>query len=231
MSVETESYLADLNPELYEQSVRRTRKVIRRLFGLNVYGHENVPAEGAGILAFVHRSYIDPWAIGAATERQMRGMGKKQLQNWYYFGVDEYFAKRGIFLVDRDSPGKDVFETSMDVIRNYDLLAVAPEGTHKNRGRAIGPTKFGVGRFAALADSENINCPVVPVAMSTEGIPFRRPINVLYGSPLNIVGPVETIKQRRSAARLLDEKLRVSLQECNDRVYDMSEDIAYDIKP
>jgi hypothetical protein len=50
-------------PDLYATSIRRTKKILNALWGFQVSGQENVPKEGAAILAFVHRSYLDPWII------------------------------------------------------------------------------------------------------------------------------------------------------------------------
>src|SRR5215212_4200126 len=96
-----------LRPDLYAASARRARNIIQMIWGLQISGQENVPQEGAGILAFVHRSYLDPWVIGGATPRALRGMAKTQLQKKVYLGLgSKYLANRGAFFVDRQNMSK-----------------------------------------------------------------------------------------------------------------------------
>jgi 1-acyl-sn-glycerol-3-phosphate acyltransferase len=207
------------NPELYATSIRRTRRMLRFLWGLEVSNQEAVPQHGPAILAFVHRSYLDPWVIGASVPRAVRGMAKKQLQKKSYLGLGNvYLANRGIFFVDRENMAKESYETSVDVLRQEQILVIAPEGTHKNKGRLVGPTKFGVGRIATKAAAKGMTVPIIPAAIKTSGVHLREPVKVAFGQPLAYQGDTTTISQRREAAMQIDDLVRAELQRCYDEV-------------
>jgi 1-acyl-sn-glycerol-3-phosphate acyltransferase len=211
-------------PDLYATSIRRTKKILNALWGFQVSGQENVPKEGAAILAFVHRSYLDPWIIGAATPRAVRGMAKKELQKPSYMGFGNiYLANRGIFFVDRENMSKATYDMSIDVLRHGEILAMAPEGTHKNKGRKVGPTEFGVGRIAMKAVAKGIQSPIIPAAMKTGNLWRLEPILVSIGKPVAFSEEVDTISQRREAAVHIDELVRAGLQRCYDQVLGWTE--------
>jgi len=230
MSLETKvtpNYSENVNPHLYERSVRRTRAVVDKLWGLNILGQENFPMTGPAAAVFVHRSYLDPWLLGMTVPRSIHGMAKNQLLNWYYFGLGRiYLANRGIFFIDRDNFSRESLDKSVDVLKQGEVLGVAPEGTHKNKGRQLGPTKHGVGRIAARAASES-GQPValVPIAMTTEHINrprgLRQPIWSLVGEPVVVHG-AETIAQRKAIATETDERMRDELQNYFDMALDLA---------
>ncbi|MBI5906851.1 1-acyl-sn-glycerol-3-phosphate acyltransferase [Candidatus Saccharibacteria bacterium] len=211
-------------PELYERTVNRARRIARIMWRLDVIGQENVPMQGAGILAFVHRSHMDPWILAAATPRATRGMGKIELLNWYYLGLgSKYFANRGLFFVNRDegTSKRGSNDKAHSLLDKGLLLGIAPEGNLKNRGREIGETRIGVGRMAARAAARGIDCPVVPVAMSTEHLWPGRKLSVIYGKPIDPAPEGDTIWQVKAAAKDVDERLHMSMQELYDQVLDM----------
>jgi 1-acyl-sn-glycerol-3-phosphate acyltransferase len=210
------------DPELYRKSVERTHKVFNKRFGFHAFGQENVPTSGAGAVAFVHRSLVDPWAVGLALPRATRGMAKKELQRFYYFGLgNKYLASRGLYFIDRKNMGHSSFQTGLDIARLGLLQAIAPEGTHKNSGNQLGETMFGLGRLAASAASEGIPFSIIPLAMTTEHIRLKtlhqkKPIVSVVGQPLMPELPVDTIKQRRLAAEEIDRLVRIALQHTFD---------------
>jgi len=208
-------------PELYEKSVRRSRRVIESLFGLAVAGPENAPDEGAAMFAFVHRSNIDAFVLGVTIPRALRGMGKDKLWNWYWFGAGNYLSKRGVFPVDRENPSRASYDMSIEIARRGECQAMAPEGTHRNKGSHLGPTKIGLGRIVAKAAVEEIECPVIPVGMLTEHLSPLRPIPVVFGEPLNFMGDIETVRQRRQSAEEFDEMVRGALQHVFYQAQDM----------
>lgn len=188
----------------------------------------NVPAEGPGILAFSHRSYVDPWLLGIATPRAIYGWGKIQLKDWPFFG--DYLAKRGVEYVDRDNPGPEAYAIAVEhlaILRH--LFAVAIEGTHKNRGPLLGESRQGVARLALKAAAKGIDIPIVTVGISSEDmhkhprIPIfssvvpalDRKINVVYGEPIVVAADEVagmTVKQRKIAAEDLNERVHDGVQ-------------------
>ena len=52
---------------------------MRIWWGLKITGAENIPAEGAAIVAPNHKSFWDAFFVAAATRRQLRFIGKSEL--------------------------------------------------------------------------------------------------------------------------------------------------------
>lgn len=211
-------------PELYAQTIKRSLRVARILWRLNVSGQENVPMQGAGVIAFLHRSHIDPWILGAAIPRAVMGMGKVELLNWYYFGLgSKYFNNRGLFFANRDTHAskREPYDMAHSILGKGLLLGIAPEATSKNRGRRVGETKVGVGRIAARAVAEGIDCPVVPVVMSSEHLWPGRKLQVICGKPINPAPEGDAIWQVKAAAKEVNEQVYDDMQSLYDQALDM----------
>ena len=58
----------------------------RLWFRLTIEGRENVPADGAFVLAPVHRSFMDFGFVSGVTRRRLRYMGKAELWKSAVFG-------------------------------------------------------------------------------------------------------------------------------------------------
>jgi 1-acyl-sn-glycerol-3-phosphate acyltransferase len=205
--------------EKYDRTVQRTARVINCLWGTNIVGINNIPEEGAAIIDISHRSLMDPWlaAIAAArAKRHIRGMVKEEVLNWYYFGLgSHYFAKRGIFFVNRKNTGRETWNLAANILRSGETLAMAEEGTHKNKGPILGESKDGVARLAVKMEAEGVACPVVPLGMSTEGIHKHlfRPINFVIGEALHAdIALGATIKEQKVAAEEFGEEVHRGLQ-------------------
>lgn len=207
------------DPEKYAKTAMRARRLIRLCWGLNVVGEDNIPNEGAGIVAFVHRSVLDPWIVGAAIPRAVSGMAKIELLNWYYFGLgSRYFANRGISFVDRNYPSTEGLRPTYNSLRKKRLVAMAPEGTTKIKGARVGEIKIGVGRIAAKMMFEGIDCPIVPMTVTSEHLRPRKTIHVLAGE---CILPDPSTKSIRDAAEEVNERLYASLQALNDQALEL----------
>lgn len=213
------------NPEAYRESAERTARVLRRIWGLNVTGQKNIPMSGPGLIAFWHESYLDPWVLGASVPRAFRGMAKEELLKWWYLGLgSKYLANRGVFFVDRDNMSTETYDMCLETQRNGHLLAIAPEGTHHKKERGvINETKNGVGRIALMLASEGIECPIIPVAMTTDKsfLRHRQPIQSLIGEPVVVNAEATTISQRKSAAKELDIEVSSTLQKLYNQAVDL----------
>src|SRR5690606_41698809 len=76
------------------------RFIYRVLFRIKATGTENIPAEGAVIIASNHISLLDPPAVGVLIERQVHFMAKEELFKVPVFGsliksFGAYPVKRG----------------------------------------------------------------------------------------------------------------------------------------
>lgn len=132
-------------------------------FRLERIGREHVPTDGPIIFASNHRSFLDPFIIGAMTKRPLFYVAKKELfrkplQGWFLNSL-------GAIPVDRGQSDDEMIETSRALLNRGDSLVIFPEGTRIRPG-ALGRPKRGVGRMAL-----ETGVPIVPIALiGTEAI-------------------------------------------------------------
>ena len=132
-------------------------------FRLTLVGREHVPDAGPVIFAANHRSFLDPFIIGALTRRPIyyvakRELFEKRLTAWF-------IASLGAFPVDRGASDEEMLKTARAILERGDPLLIFPEGTRTRPG-SLGHPKRGIGRLAL-----ETGAPVVPVAViGTEAI-------------------------------------------------------------
>lgn len=145
-----------------------------------VYGVENIPEEGPVILASNHVSYWDPVVIGAVCPRKVRFMARKELFSIIFLGWIIKALKA--FPVDRDGSDRAAIKSSLEILKNGEVLALFPEGT-RIRDKRLGEFKNGVSMIALKSGS-----PVVPIALeNTKNIFSKgwfRKFKVHIGKPL-----------------------------------------------
>jgi glycerol-3-phosphate dehydrogenase (NAD(P)+) len=120
-------------------------------------GREHIPSGGV-ILASNHRSFIDPFLIGACIGRPIYFMAKRELfenplLGWFLNCMGAYPVRRG------ESDEQSV-ETSLRLLERGEAVVVFPEGTRIPAG-SLGKPKRGVGRLALQSGA-----PVVPIAVA-----------------------------------------------------------------
>jgi 1-acyl-sn-glycerol-3-phosphate acyltransferase len=132
-------------------------------FRLERIGHERIPASGPVLLAANHRSFLDPFVIGALTRRPVYYVAKRELferrwQAWLLNGL-------GAFPIDRGAGDEHAMATARAILERGDCVVIFPEGTRVRRG-PLGKPHRGVGRLALQTGAR-----VVPVAvMGTEDV-------------------------------------------------------------
>jgi 1-acyl-sn-glycerol-3-phosphate acyltransferase len=127
------------------------------IYRLRAVGVENVPREGALVLAPNHFSQMDHFFVGVYLRRKIRFMAKSQL-----FGppVLTYVYKHGgVFPVRRGHHDEEAFETAYQLLDQGEMLLVYAEGGRSRSGE-MGEPKPGVGRIALESGA-----PIVPVAI------------------------------------------------------------------
>jgi 1-acyl-sn-glycerol-3-phosphate acyltransferase len=126
-------------------------------FRLRRIGMPHVPEHGPVIFAANHRSFLDPFVIGALSRRPLYFVAKKELfrkplQRWFLNSL-------GAFPIDRGNADGDAMGTARAILERGDCVVIFPEGTRTRPG-GIGTPKRGVGRLAL-----ETGAPVVPVAV------------------------------------------------------------------
>ncbi len=138
--------------------------LLRLLFRPWVEGLENLPEDGAAILASNHLSFSDSIFLPLVAPRRITFMAKQE----YFTGTGvkgrltaAFF--RGINQVPVDRSGgaasQAAIDTALRILSSGELLAIYPEGTRSPDGQLY-RGKVGVARMALEA-----GVPVIPVAM------------------------------------------------------------------
>ena len=168
------------------------------IYGLHVEGRENIPKEGAIIVAPNHKSNFDPPIVGVAF--------KDQLFKNPIFG---YILRQfGTFPVKRGSIDRMAIRRAILELKEGNALGIFPEGTRIQRE--------GLGRFhsgmASLAFMSGVS--ILPVAVVGSVTMPRKcgPLAVLIGKP------IEVKKQRADdeAVDALNKKVKEEIQKLTD---------------
>lgn len=167
-------------------------------------GAENVPAQGAFILATNHMSRVDVPLLFIATPRQDLVALVADSYKTNPFFTFLVVTTHSIW-IDREKADFSAMRGAMEHIRKGGALGIAPEGT-RSRVNALLPAKSGV---ALLAEKTHV--PVVPAAISGTEITFkelfklRKPrLKVSYGEPF-FPPPVDRADRDASLQRNTEE--------------------------
>ncbi len=173
-----------------------------------VLGKENLPKEGAVVLAPTHRSRWDALMLTMAagrrvTKRDCRFMvtlsEMQGLQGWF-------LNRLGCFPVNKKKPSLVSLRYSIDLLVAGKQLVVFPEGRINRKRKPIKIEK-GLVRLSQLAFRNGVDVKVVPIGLGySEVIPkFFGQAAICFGEPIKISEP------GRLAAADFDTKLAESM--------------------
>ncbi|HVF05066.1 MAG TPA: lysophospholipid acyltransferase family protein [Frankiaceae bacterium] len=166
--------------------------ILRALFRPRVEGLENIPAEGAAILAGNHLSFSDSIFLPLVVTRRITFLAKS---DYFTSGGLKGRLKAGFFKgvgqvpVDRSGgrASQAALETAKRVLAGGNLLAIYPEGTRSPDGRLY-RGKTGVARMALEANVKVIPCAMVntfDIQPPGKIIPRIMPVVIKIGKPLD----------------------------------------------
>ena len=201
--------------------------VLKTLFRPWVKGLDNVPAEGAAILASNHLSFSDSIFMPLMVPRPVVFLAKSE----YFTGkgikgrlTATFFRLTNQLPMDRSGGAASLrsLDAGMDVLKNGSLLGIYPEGTRSPDSRLY-RGKVGVARLALQA-----RVPVIPVAMiGTDKVqpigkrmPNIRRIGMIFGEPQDFIRYYgmedDRLIQRSVTDEIMYELMRLSGQEYVD---------------
>ncbi len=176
------------------------RRLFRTVFRVRIFGEENIPAEGAYIVASNHRSYLDPPVLNSVFPEPLFFLAKEELfrppLGWLVRHMRAVPVRRGAGDVT-------VLELSLEILHRGCPVCVFPEGTRAAPGTFLKP-KVGVGLLAIRS-----GLPVLPVYIDGTDRVFPRgarfpkpghPVGVFVGKPRRYLGYEENLKSYREVA-------------------------------
>ncbi|GLW00863.1 lysophospholipid acyltransferase family protein [Streptomyces lavendulae] len=186
--------------------------LLRMLFRPRIEGLENIPAEGAAIVAGNHLSFSDHFLMPAILKRRITFLAKAE----YFTGpglkgrlTAAFFRSAGQIPVDRSGKdaGQAALREGLGVLARGELLGIYPEGTRSHDGRLY-KGKVGV---AAMALGAGV--PVVPCAMvgtfeiqpPGRRIPKIRRVTIRFGAPMEFSRYAGMERERAVLRAVTDE--------------------------
>ena len=155
------------------------------ILGTKIIGTENIPKDGAFILAANHVSNWDPPFLGTFIDREVCYMGKEELfKNPIMAKICRALY---VFPVKRGAADKTAIKTAIKILKDGKCFGIFPEGTRSKTGK-LGKAEAGVSLIAAMTKS-----PIIPAAIvNTEKIfsreKFFPQLAVVYGLPMKFSG-------------------------------------------
>ena len=156
--------------------------VIRCIFRVKVEGENNLPDEGAFIVASNHISNADPviLAVSVKNRRKIRFMAKKELFRIPLLA--QLIKALGAFPVDRGGSDVSALKRSLTMLKNNEVVGIFPQGTrYPNVHPSTSTVRNGVGMLAKRSGAM-----IVPVCIETKNfkiLPFFRRTYVRIGTP------------------------------------------------
>jgi len=123
---------------------------------------DEIPRDGAVILASNHTSNLDVMVIGSwlmpRLGRRIHWLGKKEVFTWPVIGWAA--ARGGVHPVDRGAADVEAFRLASRILEEGNILFVFPEGTRSQDGA------LQVGRDGVAALALRTGAPIVPLGIS-----------------------------------------------------------------
>lgn len=214
---------------MYTAFYMAARSIVRlpvRLFWKpRVRGLENIPEDGAFLVASNHLANVDSFLIPVVLPRQVSFVSKDDF--WHKPGpigrIQKFFFEQvGAVPVDREalSSGKGALQAGLEILRSGKGFAIYPEGTRSKDG-LLHPGKQGAAWLALESGA-----PVIPVGVTgtpqlfAKGARKRGVVTVDVGAPIELddIDPSlsKGARRRLMTARIMDEIQALSGQRRSD---------------
>ena len=180
----------------------------RYLWNVTTEGLENVPTEGAAIIAPNHISVLDSFFVPLCLGRRMTYVGKAEyMDDWK---TKYLFPAIGMIPIDRS--GGDAAQRALDaaarVLTSGELFGIYPEGTRARDGH-LHKGHTGIARLAL-----NTNSPIVPVGIVGSDLvqpadarlpKFFRRVHLRFGKPISVERYLDRANDRLVLRQITDE--------------------------
>lgn len=201
--------------------------LIKGAFRMQVVGADNVPQQGAVILASNHLSVIDSIFLPLTLNRHVSFLAKveyfrgKGLKGWV---MRRFFIATGMLPMDRSGGKKSEasLQKGIEVLDAGEVLGIYPEGTRSPDGKFY-RGRTGIARMVLEAEQ---NVTVVPVIMIDtekvmpigEKMPRIRKVGIVYGEPIDF-SRYRGIKADRFLLRSITDEIMSELHALGTQEY------------
>ncbi|MEU6501219.1 MULTISPECIES: 1-acyl-sn-glycerol-3-phosphate acyltransferase [Streptomyces] len=199
--------------------------VLRLLFRPRIEGLDNIPEDGAAIVAGNHLSFSDHFLMPSILKRRITFLAKAE----YFTGPGVkgrltafFFRSAGQIPVDRSGKdaGQAAIREGLGVLAKGELLGIYPEGTRSHDGRLY-KGKVGVAVMAITA-----GVPVIPCAMlgtfeiqpPGQKIPKIKQVAIRFGEPLDF-SRYAGMENQKAAIRAVTDEIMYAILELSGQEY------------
>ncbi|MFD3695283.1 lysophospholipid acyltransferase family protein [Streptomyces sp. NPDC058646] len=191
--------------------------LLRLLFRPRIEGLENIPAEGAAIIAGNHLSFSDHFLMPAILKRRITFLAKAE----YFTGpgikgrlTASFFRSAGQIPVDRSGKdaGQAALREGLGVLAKDELLGIYPEGTRSHDGRLY-KGKVGVAAMALGAGVRVVPCAMVgtfEIQPPGKKIPKIRRVTIRFGEPMDF-SRYEGLEGERTVLRAVTDEIMYAI--------------------
>ena len=170
------------------------RPIYKIVFRSKYYGVDNIPSEGAVILAGNHTNNLDAAMMIGAPKRIVHMMAKKEL---FSSKISNYFFRSmGCISVNRSIHDENAKSEAKKKKKNNEVLGIFPEGTvnktlYKDNEQLLLPFKYGAVSFA-----KKTNAYIVPFAINGKYKIFSKDLKITFGKPYKVTGDLESENEK-----------------------------------
>ncbi len=178
-----------MNYIIYKTVRALGRPIYKMLYFPRYYGVDNIPKEGAVILAGNHTNNLDAAMMVGSPNRIVHMIAKKELfktklSNWF-------FRSMACIPVDRSIHDENCKNEAIEYLERGEAIGLFPEGTvNKTKDteneQYLLPFKYGAVSFAKKTGAY-----IVPFAINGKYKLFRKSIKITYGKPYKVKGDLE----------------------------------------
>ena len=139
----------------------------RFVYRFKVQGDENLPVQGAAVLACNHVSFVDAVLLMAASPRPIYFVMDHRIFRVPVLGALFRLAKAIPIAPYKEDAAtyEAAFERAAQVLQGGDLLAIFPEGGITRDGQ-LQPFKGGIVKILERASADGLDVPVIPMALT-----------------------------------------------------------------
>src|SRR5919107_980018 len=171
-----------------------------------VIDSHKIPAEGPGIIAPNHFSFLDHFFVAAFMRREVHFMAKSQL---FKRPMQFIYDHGGVFPILRGRRDEEAFKTAHAVLARGDVIVMYAEGGRSRSGE-LGEAKPGIGRLALETGAVVVPTAIQGTQHTRNWYKFNFPkVTVQYGDPIRFDQVVEepTRDQAQAAAQIVFERI------------------------
>ena len=188
------------------------------LFGkLESYGNENIPKQGGALILCNHVSYLDPFIVGSAANRELHFMARHDSFEMPVIG--KVIAAHNAYPVRRGTADRAALRHTISLLKSGKMVLIFPEGTRSVNG-TLGKAHGGVSFIAHNAD-----VPAIPTYLKGTILPrnakWIQPaqLTVTFGPPIDFT-EVRQLPERRELYRQMGEQIMQEIADLRDRQMD-----------